>query len=209
MARPRSSNLIAIALVLPLFGALGVDALASDLVGHVYMQTNETQNRIMHFGRNADGQLELLESIPTGGAGSGVFKPISGQESAPNAFEGAGSVILRPDRRCLFTTNGGDNSVSSFAVGEDGRLTLIDVCATGNPVEGRSGTAKSVAYCASKEMLYVLHSFGPDHLRLMSVDSGGKLTARPERYTVNTHDKPNRVSTMVVVSPDEKLVFVG
>jgi len=84
MARPRSSNLIAIALVLPLFGALGVDALASDLVGHVYMQTNETQNRIMHFGRNADGQLELLESIPTGGAGSGVFKPISGQESAPN-----------------------------------------------------------------------------------------------------------------------------
>jgi hypothetical protein len=40
--------------------------IASDLVGHVYMQTNETQNRIMHFGRKADGQLELLESIPTG-----------------------------------------------------------------------------------------------------------------------------------------------
>ena len=54
------------------------------------MQTNETQNRIMHFGRSKDGQLELGESIPTGGAGSGVFKPISGQESAPNAFEGAG-----------------------------------------------------------------------------------------------------------------------
>jgi len=58
-------------------------------------------------------------------------------------------------------------------------------------------------------MLYVLHSFGPDHVRLMSVDGEGKLTARPERYTVNTHDKPNRVSTMVVLSPDEKLVFVG
>jgi hypothetical protein len=35
------------------------------------------------------------------------------------------------------------------------------------------------------------------------------LTPRPERYTVNTHDKPNRVSTMVVVSPDQKHVLVG
>ena len=177
--------------------------------GHLYIQTNETRNEVIHYRRAANGEITEMERTPTGGAGSGVFKPISGQESAPNAFEGAGSVILRPDRRCLFTTNGGDNSVSSFAVGEDGRLTLIDVCATGNPVEGRSGTAKSVAYCASKEMLYVLHSFGPDHLRLMSVDSGGKLTARPERYTVNTHDKPNRVSTMVVLTPGEKFVFVG
>jgi 6-phosphogluconolactonase (cycloisomerase 2 family) len=177
--------------------------------GHLYMQTNETGNEVIHYRRAANGEITEMERTSTGGAGSGVFKPISGQESAPNAFEGAGSVILRPDRRCLFTTNGGDNSVSSFAVGEDGRLTLIDVCATGNPVEGRSGTAKSLAYCASKGMLYVLHSFGPDHLRLLSVDSEGKLTARPERYTVNTHDKPNRVSTMVVLTPDAQLVFVG
>ena len=177
--------------------------------GHLYMQTNEIQNAIIHYSRSASGALTEVERVLTGGAGSGTFKPISGQESAPNAFEGAGSVILTPDRRFLFTTNGGDNSVSSFRVGEDGRLTLLDVKPTGNPVEGRSGTAKSLAYAPSRGTLFVLHSFGPDHLRLMSVDGEGKLTARPERYTVNTHDKPNRVSTMVVVSPDEKLVFVG
>src|SRR5215470_6063579 len=177
--------------------------------GHLYMQTNEIRNAIIHYSRSADGTITELERIPTGGAGSGVFKPISGQDSAPNAFEGAGSVILTPDRRFLFTTNGGDNSVSSFRVGMDGRLTLIDVKPTGNPVEGKSGTAKSLAYAPSCGVLFVLHSFGPDHLRLMSVDAEGKLTPRPERYTVNTHDKPNRVSTMVVVSPDEKLVFVG
>jgi len=177
--------------------------------GHLYLQTNEIRNAIIHYSRSADGTLTELERIPTGGAGSGVFKPISGQESAPNAFEGAGSIILTPDRRFLFTTNGGDNSVSSFRVGMDGRLTLIDVKPTGNPVEGKSGTAKSLAYAPSCGVLFVLHSFGPDHLRLMSVDAQGKLTPRPERYTVNTHDKPNRVSTMVVVSPDEKLVFVG
>jgi hypothetical protein len=31
---------------------------------------------------------------------------------------------------------------------------------TGNAVEGKSGTAKSLAYLPSKGMLFVLHSFG-------------------------------------------------
>lgn len=111
--------------------------------------------------------------MSTGGAGSETYKPISGQESAPNAFEGAGSVILTPDRKFLFATNGGDNSVSSFAVGDQSRLTLIDSKPTGNPVEGKSGTAKSLAYSPSKNMLYVVHSFGPDHIRIMSVPEMG------------------------------------
>jgi len=80
-------------------------------------------------------------------------------------------------RRVLFTTNGGNNSVSSFSVGEDGRLTLLDLKPTGKPVEGRSGTAKSLANSPSRRMLFVVHAFGPDHLRLMSIDREGELTA--------------------------------
>src|SRR5262245_23318532 len=132
--------------------------------GHLYLQTNETQNAIIHYRRAPDGTIRELDRVLTGGSGSGVFKPISGQESAPNAFEGAGSVILSPDLQLLFTTNGGDNSVSSFSVDRDGKLTLLDVEPTGNPVEGRSGTAKSLAYVAATGTLYVLHSFGPEHL---------------------------------------------
>jgi 6-phosphogluconolactonase (cycloisomerase 2 family) len=177
--------------------------------GHLYMQTNEIRNCVVHYRRSSDGVIEEVDRVATDGAGSGEFKPTSGQESAPNAFEGAASVILSPDRRFLFTTNGGDNSVSSFSVGEDGRLTLLCVCSTGNPVEGRSGTAKSLAYAPDTGTLYVLHSFGPDHLRLLSVAADGQLTGRPERYTVNTHDKPDRISTMVVVAPGGRYVFVG
>src|ERR1700756_2994682 len=177
--------------------------------GHLYMQTNEIKNVIIHYERSSTGALTEVERISTGGAGSGEFKPISGQESSPNAFEGAGSVIITPDRRFLFTTNGGDNSVSSFRVSEDGRLSLIDVKPTGNPVEGKSGTAKSLAFAPSTRTLFVLHSFGPDHLRLMSAGAEGKLTARPERYSINTYSKRNRVATMVVVSPKEELVLVG
>src|SRR3546814_1900237 len=145
MARPRLSDLIPIALALLLFGAFGLHARASDLVGHVYMQTNETQNRIMHFGRRADGSLKLLESIPTGGAGSGVFKPVSGQESAPNAFEGAGSVILAESNTLLFATNGGDNSVTSFRVSPDGKLTRS---------EERRGGKECVSTCRSRGSPY-------------------------------------------------------
>jgi lactonase family protein with 7-bladed beta-propeller len=177
--------------------------------GNLYMQTNESQNAIMHYHWTASGTITEVERIPTGGQGSGTFKPISGQESAPNAFEGAGSVILTPDRRFLFATNGGDNSVSSFAVDEDGWLKLLDCKPTGNAVNGRSGTAKSLAYCPSRGTLFVLHSFGPEHIRLMTVAGDGKLTPRPERYTVNTKDKTDRVSTMAVVSPDEKFLLVG
>jgi 6-phosphogluconolactonase (cycloisomerase 2 family) len=177
--------------------------------GYLYMQTNETRNSLVHYHRSASGKLTELGRLSTGGAGSGVFKPISGQESAPNAFEGAGSVILTPDRRFLFTTNGGDNSVSSFSVGEDGRLTLLDIKPTGNPVEGRSGTAKSLAYSPSRRMLFVVHAFGPDHVRLMSVNGEGKLTTRPERYTVNTEEKTERVPTMGALSPDGKFLLIG
>jgi 6-phosphogluconolactonase (cycloisomerase 2 family) len=173
--------------------------------GSLYMQTNETQNAIIHYHRDAKGALTEVKRVPTGGAGSGVVSPIY-HISRPNDFEGAGSVILSPDRRLLFTTNAADNSVSSFTVGEDGELKLADVKRTGNPT---NGGAKSLAYAPSKGMLFVVHTVGPDHIRLMSVDSEGQLTPRQEQYSVNTRDWPNRGPTMAVLSPDAKFLMIG
>ena len=178
-------------------------------VGHVYVQTNETRNCVIHYHRAADGTLTEYERVPTGGAGSGGYNPIVNRESTPNPFEGARSVILSPDNRLLFATNAGDNSVSSFTVDDEGNLTLVDVQRTGNVVPGPSGSAKSLQYDASTGTLYVCHSLGPDHVRLLSVDDAGRITARPERYTVNLEDKPNRVATMVTLSPDAKFLLVG
>jgi len=173
--------------------------------GHLYMQTNEVQNAIIHYHWSAKGQLAELERVATGGAGSGELSPIY-HVKRPNDFEGAGSVILTPDHRFLFATNGGNNSVSSFAVDKEGRLTLLDVKRTGN-TEG--GGAKSLAYAPSSRTLYVLHTFGPDHLRLMSVDGEGKLAPRPEKYSANTKDWNDRVPTTAVLSPDGKFLVVG
>jgi urease gamma subunit len=148
-----------------------------------------------------------LASLLELGAGRG-YNPIVGKET-PNNFEGARSVILGQDHRFLFATNAGDNSVSSFSVGDDGKLTLLDAKRTGNVVPGRSGSAKSLAYDASTSTLFVCHALGPDHIRLMAVSMDGRLTARAERYTVNTADKTDRVATMVTLSPDGKFLVVG
>ncbi|MFF7190417.1 beta-propeller fold lactonase family protein [Streptomyces sp. NPDC008222] len=177
--------------------------------GHLYMQTNEIRNSIIHYVRESDGTLTELERVLTGGAGSGTFKPVSGEEHAPNAFEGAFSVILTPDRKFLVATNGGDNSVSSFAVGMGGKLTLLDAKRTGNIVDGRSGTAKALAYSPSSRTLFVSHAFGPDHIRLMTLEEDGTLTPRSQGYTVNTMSKPKRVATMAALTADEKFLVVG
>src|SRR5246500_1417218 len=183
----------------------GMSSMSKSNSGHLYMQTNETKNCIVHYHRAASGALSEVERVPTGGAGSGRISPIY-HISRPNHFEGAGSVRLTPDCRFLFATNGGDNSVSSFAVDKEGWLTLQDVKRTGNT---QSGGAKSVAYAASSRTLYVVHTFGPDHLTLMSVDEEGNLTPRPEKYSVSTMDWPNRVPTMAVLSPDGKFLLLG
>ena len=49
--------------------------------GHLYMQTNETQNSITHW--SANGTITEVERIPTGGVGSGLLSPIY-HTSRPN-----------------------------------------------------------------------------------------------------------------------------
>jgi hypothetical protein len=80
---------------------------------------------------------------------------------------------------------------------------------TGNRVAGRTGTAKSLAYSSLTGTLYVLHTIGPDHVRLMSVDSKGMLTARPEAHTAVPPDKPGRLTTMLTLAPDQRFLLVG
>src|SRR5258708_13435161 len=123
--------------------------------GHLYMQTNEVKNAIIHYHRSANGTLTEVERVATGGAGSGTYKPISGQESAPNSFEGAASVILSPDRKFLFATNGGDNSVSIFPGGDHGRLYMVATKPAGNPTQGESRPAQRPAYFPPQPTLYL------------------------------------------------------
>ncbi len=200
-------NAVVISLIALSFSASGAEPDAQGAVGQLYMQSNSIENEIFHFGRRADGSLELLAKHATGGKGCGTYKPLTGQDPAPNAFEGAGSVIITRDRQFLFTTNGGDNSVSSFGIESDGHLTPVDVQPTGEQVDGRSGTAKSLAYSDKHNTLYVLHAFGPNHLRIYDVNHG-KLSLRPQKRTCNTATKDDRLTTQAALTPDQKFLLV-
>jgi hypothetical protein len=80
--------------------------------GHLYMQTNEARNCVIHYLRAPEGTITEMERCLTGGAGSGTFNYRS--EPLGLLTEGALSVLLTADRRFLFAVNAGDNSVSSL-----------------------------------------------------------------------------------------------
>jgi hypothetical protein len=175
--------------------------------GHVYIQTNENRNAVIHYTRKSDGTLTEMERVATGGSGSGSFNY---RALAPGiVVEGAQSVLVSDDRALLFAVNAGDNSVSSLAVDEGGKLVLLDVKRTGNAISGKSGTAKSLAYASSSRTLYALHTFGPEHIRVFSVDSNGALKVGAKGYSAVPSNKPGRVPTMLTVSPDQKYLLVG
>jgi len=43
---------------------------ASHRGGHLYMQTNEVRNAVVHYRWSASGALTEMERVPTGGSGS-------------------------------------------------------------------------------------------------------------------------------------------
>ncbi len=195
-------------LVVGLLLVLTPSVQAADFIGSLYIQSNDAdQNEVFHYGRASDGRLMLIGKHPTGGKGSGTFKPLTGQDPGPNAFEAAGSVIRSSDRKWLFAANGGDNSVSAFRLGTDGHLTRTSHESTGETVTGRSGTAKSLAFSEKHGALYVLHAFGPNHIRVFDFKDG-KLSLRPQKRTVDTPTKVGRVPTQAVLTPDARFLMV-
>jgi len=175
-------------------------------MSNVYTQTNQTQNQIINFRRGMDGRLMEVQRVSTGGKGTNGYVPLTGEESGPDSLISSDAVIVSRDRKYLFAVNAGENSVSSFAIGMDAMLTLIDTQATGKPVMGRSGTASSLAYNDRDSVLYVSHSLGPDHIRAFTV-MGGKLTLRMDVKSVNLPDMSDRVITQIATSPDNQYLI--
>lgn len=107
----------------------------------VYIQTNESgENRVVAFGRAADGTLDLLGSYPTGGAGDGGAHLTS-----------QGSVTITRDGGHLLVTNAGSGDVSLFDT-SSATPSLVQTVATGP-------APKSVAEHAGR--VYVLNTGDP------------------------------------------------
>jgi 6-phosphogluconolactonase len=120
--------------------------------GAVYVQTNSAPNEVIAFRRAADGSLDRMGSVPTGGDGDG----------SPH-LTSQGSVVLTADGRHLLVTNAASDDLSVFSVAADGSIELRDRVHTG-------ATPRSVA---EHEGLVVVLNTGEPDLASFRLDAEG------------------------------------
>ncbi|TFW30718.1 beta-propeller fold lactonase family protein [Duganella callida] len=166
-------------------------------VAQLFAQTNDTDNLVVHFLRNADGSLVPQAPVGTGGKGTNGVNYFMGNAVAPDALTSNHSVVVSDDGRQLFVANAGDNTVSVFAITPAGGLMLQAVSPTG----GVQPT--SLAFNAG--VLYVTHQRGANELGAYRVGTDGKLTPLGQ-YPVL---QPDALPTEVSISPDHQYVVVN
>jgi 6-phosphogluconolactonase len=91
-----------------------------DATGAVYVQTNASPNEVIAFRRAADGSLERIGAVATGGDGDGMPHLTS-----------QGSVVRTRDGRHLLVTNAASDDLSVFAIAGDGSIELRHRMPTG------------------------------------------------------------------------------
>lgn len=194
-----SKHLAVAAAVAVLLAACGGsdDHPAAAPVAQLFAQTNDTDNMVVHYLRNADGSLVPQTPVSTGGKGTNGVNYFMGNTVGPDALTSNHSVVVSDDGRQLFVANAGDNTVSVFAIAPGGGLTLQAVSPTG----GIQPT--SLAFNAG--VLYVTHQRGANELGAYRVGADGKL-APLGQYPVLQQDA---LPTEVSVSPDHKYVVVN
>ena len=121
------------------FPALSHAAKKPPHVGAAYTETNEPDNKVVVYARGADGSLTEIQRVDTGGAG------VNGNAPFGQGFlDSNGAVEL--NGHLLFAVNAGDDTISSFRVGGDGRLTLADTAPSGGDHPTSIDTHKGLFY---------------------------------------------------------------
>lgn len=130
----------------------------------VYTMNNAASaNYVIRFARADDGTLSRVDSVATGGRGSGP-DPVFGTD--PLTSQDA--VILSDDNRFLFAVNAGSGDVTSFRVAGSGALTRVGTV--------NSGGAFPVSLAARGGALYVVNQAGAGSISTMNVGSDGALS---------------------------------
>ncbi|HAV1831531.1 TPA: beta-propeller fold lactonase family protein [Enterobacter hormaechei subsp. steigerwaltii] len=167
------------------------------------MNTNESVNHVIHYAQKNDGTLAEISRMPTAGQGTGGYKKLTGQASAPDDIISSGAIAVSRDHQLLFVVNTGDNSVSGFKIGSDGELHLMNKVSTET-----DGDANTLTYNDKDQLLYVGNAFGPAHIKTFRVDHG-HLSLLPGSQSVNTPEATDRILTQVQISPDNRYLLAN
>lgn len=168
----------------------------------VYVESNNPtagQNAVLALRREADGSLRQFGSFLTGGTGEG------------NPSEGLGpddsdkEVVASPDGRWLFAVNQGSNSIATFRIHHDGRLSLIGAFDSGGTQPVSLGLAGNRLYVTNRgDALTGQTATVAGNYTAFNISAGGKLTAVPNStITLTLGLSPSQT----LVSPDGRFVF--
>jgi 6-phosphogluconolactonase len=156
------------------FGAMGAQAHEQ---GAAYAMTNSPDdNQIVVFGRGNDGLLTMVDTVSTGGKGSGGgTDPLASQGSLVLADDDGHHGWIRHggghgDDQLLLAVNAGSNDVSVFRVKGNG-IMLQD--RTG------SGGTKPVSVTVFGKWVYVLNNGMPANITGYRLDGHDRLHAIP------------------------------
>jgi 6-phosphogluconolactonase (cycloisomerase 2 family) len=152
--------------------------------GAVYVQTNAAPNEVIAFRRAADGSLDRIGSVATGGDGDGTLH-----------LQSQGSVTLTGDGQYLLVTNAASEDVSVFSVATDGSIELRERVHTG-------ATPRSVA---ERDGLVVVLNTGEPGLASFRLNAEGieRVEGGDQRLDAS-HADPAQVA----FSPDGSMVVI-
>src|SRR5882724_1822415 len=89
----------------------------------VYVLTNQVENAVAAFRRDAKGMLTPAGEFPTGGAGDPVPQ---GTDPATDPLASQGALIIGSDNRFLFAVNAGSNQISVMKINKN-ELTMVHI----------------------------------------------------------------------------------
>ena len=152
--------------------------------GAVFVETNEVDNRVLAFPRDAQGALGEPVDYTTGGSGTAV----------PH-LPSQGSVVLSQDRRFLLVANAASNDISVFAV-EGAQLRPIATAASGGE------SPRSVTELGGT--VYVLNSGKPAVAAFRLSDAGLVPIAGADTALSSVSADPAQIG----LSPDGSIIVV-
>lgn len=151
--------LIGVAAVFAAAALAGPASAKSDVVGHVYVNTNMAgRNTIAGFDRHADGSLTPITNspFPTGGRGTGSTLPSQG------------ALQLSADGRYVLAVDAGSNQISVLRIHNDGSLQLADTVASGGTLP--------LSIAVHDDLVYVANGgAGGSNYTGFNLNAGGKL----------------------------------
>src|SRR5262245_15087586 len=184
-----------------LAGVVSTPALATDgdlRTGAVFVMTNQLDNEVIAYDRNADGTLVEVGRFSTGGRGNPVPR---GTDPATDPLASQGSLICSEDGRFVLAVNAKSNNFSSLRITKTG-LTLVKV--------STSRGTRPISIANFSNLLYVLNESDENALTNITgfiLGPFGRLRHLPDSDLVISND-PATDAGQVALSRDGRLLTV-